>query len=220
MKKFFLVKGLDEGEPIQPYVVETEHSRPFWLDEVLGDASRTYEQVTEEEYEQFLAKSTTTSHTPEENKILNDIMKAEAEDLIDLTKQEDYDQYAIDDVIDSMPELVADVLTETKEKEPVPTEIDVSKSRKDLIVRCVKALFGAFSGPRTVTVYERDHKLDSGATIEVTKIYVTRANEYGQWDTAFYYHDGVLLSVSGSDISTHDIDRMRDLFKCSELSNS
>jgi hypothetical protein len=45
--RYFLITGLDEGNPIQPYMVETETDFPQLQPNNFGDSVRYYEPLTE-----------------------------------------------------------------------------------------------------------------------------------------------------------------------------
>lgn len=55
MTRYFLITGLDEGEPIEAYVVETNGGLPFVAQQpCYGDCSRYVEEITKEEYDKVL----------------------------------------------------------------------------------------------------------------------------------------------------------------------
>jgi len=45
--RYFLITGLDNGEPIMPYIVETENTYPYILSDGYGDKVRYYQAISE-----------------------------------------------------------------------------------------------------------------------------------------------------------------------------
>lgn len=52
--RYFLITGLDEGNQIQPYIVETEADFPQLQQNNFGDSVRYYEPITEREVIELL----------------------------------------------------------------------------------------------------------------------------------------------------------------------
>ena len=50
---YFKITGFDNGEPIEPYCVETYASYPEIIIELYCDSVRYYEPITEEEYNEL-----------------------------------------------------------------------------------------------------------------------------------------------------------------------
>lgn len=51
MTRYFLITGLDVGEPIEEYVVKTSGEQPFEVQQpCYGDCSRYAEEITKKEY--------------------------------------------------------------------------------------------------------------------------------------------------------------------------
>ena len=53
---YFLITGLDNGEPIEPYGVETDASYPVINTGLNHDSVRYYEPITKEEYYKLIKK--------------------------------------------------------------------------------------------------------------------------------------------------------------------
>ena len=53
---YFLITGLDNGEPIEPYAVATYSSYPESIMGTYGDSVRYYEPITREEYYKLIKK--------------------------------------------------------------------------------------------------------------------------------------------------------------------
>ncbi len=53
---YFKITGLDEGEPIEPYGVETYSTRPMISNGLYQDQVRYYEPITKEEYQKLTNK--------------------------------------------------------------------------------------------------------------------------------------------------------------------
>ena len=53
---YFKITGFDNGEPIEPYCVETYASYPEIIIELYCDSVRYYEPITEKEYIELIKK--------------------------------------------------------------------------------------------------------------------------------------------------------------------
>lgn len=56
MSKYFKITGFDNGEPIEPYGVETYASYPILNIGLCQDKVRYYEPITKEEYQKLTNK--------------------------------------------------------------------------------------------------------------------------------------------------------------------
>ena len=53
---YFKITGLENGEPIEPYVVATHSSYPIINNSRNYDSVRYYEPITKEEYDKLIKK--------------------------------------------------------------------------------------------------------------------------------------------------------------------
>ena len=56
MVNYFIITGFENGEPIEPYVIETYSAYPYINMGLYQDSVRYYEPITEEEYNKLIQK--------------------------------------------------------------------------------------------------------------------------------------------------------------------